>query len=120
MSLLTLKSKLIVGAIVLTIVATTGVLTVNRIKADAFKAGQVSERQLHAEALQKAQEANDAQTAGLRTTITDYAARIDVLSHQRRDREQVIVTKIEERLVDQPNCQITPDLLALRNQIRTQ
>lgn len=120
MSVLTLKAKLIVGAIVLTIITTTGVLTVNRIKADAFKAGQTSERQLHEKALQKAQEANDAQTAGLRATIIDYAARIDVLSHQRRDREQVVVTKIEERLVDQPNCDITPEIIALRNEIRNQ
>lgn len=117
--MITLKSKLIIGAIVLTI--TTGVLTVNKLRTDAFNAGVEACQADAQKALQKAQEANDAQSAGLRATITDYAAKIEKLSNQRQQREQIVVTKIEEVLIDhQPNCEITPELIALRNSIRAQ
>ena len=118
MNLLTLKAKLIIGAIVLTIITTTAVMTVNRIKADAFKQGQASERQLHAKALAKAEEINRTKTLTLERQIDDYARQVERLSNQRREREQVVVTKIKERLVEQPNCQIDPQIIALRNQVR--
>lgn len=119
-SLLTLKAKLIIGAVVFTLLTTTAVVTVNRIKSDAFKAGVAACEQSHTDALNEANAANRKREAELQSTIDDYARRIAAQSNQRRQREQIVVTKIEERLVETPNCQIDPAIIEMRNQLRQQ
>lgn len=117
---LTLKGQIIVGVIAATILITGAGFGVHKLRSDAFKAGVASEQAASRKALDKANEANAKVTSGLRETMAAQAARIALLNDQRKGREQVIVTRVEEALPAQPNCEITPEIVALRNQIRNQ
>ncbi|MFZ4165280.1 hypothetical protein [Brevundimonas sp. NPDC058933] len=117
---MTLQGKLLVAAILAIILIATGVLTINKIRSDAYQAGQQSERQVHADALAKVNEANAKTTQKLEADLADAGRRYDDLAARRRDREQVIVREVEQALPAQPNCEITPEILALRNRIRNQ
>lgn len=117
---LTLQGKVIAAVIAVAIIGTTITLTVNKIKHDAYQNGVEACQAKAQEALDKANEANAKATSELQSDLDDYAKRYETLANQRRDREQVIVERIEEKLLTEENCQITPELLILRNRIRAQ
>lgn len=111
-----------IGALALIAVATFLLVTnhLRHVRAEGYQAGVEACQADGQKALTKANEANAKASTDLQATIDDQARRIAQLSVQRQAREQVIVTRIEEALPAQPNCQITPELLTLRNQIRSQ
>lgn len=117
---LTLKGQIIVGVIAATILITGAGFGVHKLRSDAFKAGVASEQAASRKALDKANEANAKKTVELQASIDDWSERYAKLSARRQEREAVIVTQIEEKLVTEQNCQITPELLAIRNRLRTQ
>lgn len=117
---LTLQGKLLVAAILAIVLISAGVLTINKIKSDAYTKGRADCQAEAADALAKANEANAKTTQKLEADLADAGRRYDDLAARRRDREQVIVREVEQALTAQPNCQITPEILALRNRIRNQ
>lgn len=119
-SALTLQGKLLVAAILVIILITGGALTINKIKSDAYAKGRADCQAQAVEALAKANEANAKTTQKLEADLADAGRRYDDLAARRRDREQVIVREVEQALVGAPNCEITPEVLALRNAIRNQ
>ena len=120
MSTLTLQGKLLVAAILAIALITGGFLTINKIKADAYTKGRADCQAQAAEVLRTVNEANAKTTQKLEADLADAGRRYDDLAARRRDREQVIVREVEQALPAQPNCEITPEILALRNRIRNQ
>lgn len=117
---LTLQGKLLAAAILVILVVGGSALIGRSIFDNGFKDGVASSEATHQAALAKVNEANAKTTQKLEADLADAGRRYDDLAARRRDREQVIVREVEQALVDAPNCQITPEVLALRNAIRNQ
>lgn len=120
MSTLTLQGKLLVAAILVIFIVGGSALIGRSIFDNGYKAGVASSEATHQAALRKVNEANTKTTQKLEADLADAGRRYDDLAARRRDREQVIVREVEQKLVTEENCQITPDLLTLRNKIRQQ
>ena len=107
-------------ALVLTVVAILANNKLNEIKREAYDQGVTACQAQAQEALRKVNAANANTTQKLEADLADAGRRYDDLAARRRDREQVIVREVEQALPAQPNCEITPEILALRNRIRNQ
>ncbi|GAA0767025.1 hypothetical protein [Brevundimonas olei] len=83
-----------------------------------FEAGVATEGQKHEKALSDAQKANEKASAELRAALVTYAENYERLRIQRVAGETKVIERLSERLVEHPNCQIDPDVIALRNEVR--
>lgn len=112
-----MQQALIVLAIVLTL-ALGGWFYIRDIKSDAFDAGRAHEQAIQAQIIAGIRQKNHEETLRLREEFQGYERMIKRLREQRRTTEQIIVERIEERLVEVENCSIDPALIAMRNEVR--
>lgn len=113
-----LHTRLIIGAIIVMAVLGLVTMKVNQMKATAYQAGVAACQETARQAVDKANAENLEATKALDDEINQYAIRLDAALADRRDRQTVVVNRVEERLASQPNCEVDPSIIALRNEAR--
>lgn len=91
---------------------------INDVKADAFRNGEAASELRHQKALDQANARNRERERQLQNDLNDFGKRFEALATERHEREQTIVNRIEERIVAQENCEIDPEIIRMRNEIR--
>lgn len=89
------------------------------VRADAYRDGEQAAEQRHQQALNRANAANRQRERKLESDLNDFGRRFETLAGERHQREEVIVTRMNERIDQVEDCAIDPEIIKMRNEMRS-